>query len=389
VRFARNHTNDVEFSPEDGYRSEVDFLCRVLEAVIKEGATTINVPDTVGYAVPELYGNFIKTLRERIPNSDKAIWSVHCHNDLGMGVANSLAGVKIGGARQIECTINGLGERAGNTSLEEVVMAIKTRKDYFDLSVGIDTTQIVPASKMVSQITGFVVQPNKAVVGANAFAHASGIHQDGVLKARDTYEIMRAEDVGWAANKIVLGKLSGRNAFKQRLQELGIELDSEADMNDAFSRFKTLADQKAEIFDEDITAIVGNNAQEASDHYRFISMAQRSETGERPFAKVTFKSGGEEFTSEAEGNGPVDATLNAIESKVKSGAEQLLYSVNAITTGTESQGEVTVRLAKGGRIVNGVGTDPDIVAASAKAYLAALNKLYDPAAQKLNAQMAV
>jgi 2-isopropylmalate synthase len=306
-----------------------------------------------------------------------------------MGVANSLAGVKIGGARQIECTINGLGERAGNTSLEEVVMAIKTRKDYFDLSVGIDTTQIVPASKMVSQITGFVVQPNKAVVGANAFAHASGIHQDGVLKARDTYEIMRAEDVGWAANKIVLGKLSGRNAFKQRLQELGIELDSEADMNDAFSRFKTLADQKAEIFDEDITAIVGNNAQEASDHYRFISMSQRSETGERPFAKVIFKSGGDEFTSEAEGNGPVDATLNAIESKVKSGAEQLLYSVNAITTGTESQGEVTVRLAKGGRIVNGVGTDPDIVAASAKAYLAALNKLYDPAQQKLNAQMAV
>ncbi|MEY3848461.1 MAG: 2-isopropylmalate synthase, partial [Pseudomonadota bacterium] len=354
----------------------------------KEGATTINVPDTVGYAVPELYGNFIKTLRERIPNSDKAIWSVHCHNDLGMGVANSLAGVKIGGARQIECTINGLGERAGNTSLEEVVMAIKTRKDYFDLSVGIDTTQIVPASKMVSQITGFVVQPNKAVVGANAFA-ASGIHQDGVLKARDTYEIMRAEDVGWAANKIVLGKLSGRNAFKQRLQELGIELESEAEMNDAFSRFKTLADQKAEIFDEDITAIVGNNAEEASDHYRFISMSQRSETGERPFAKVIFKSGGEEFTSEAEGNGPVDATLNAIESKVKSGAEQLLYSVNAITTGTESQGEVTVRLAKGGRIVNGVGTDPDIVAASAKAYLAALNKLYDPAQQKLNAQMAV
>jgi 2-isopropylmalate synthase len=389
VRFARNHTNDVEFSPEDGYRSEVDFLCRVLEAVIKEGATTINVPDTVGYAVPELYGNFIKTLRERIPNSDKAIWSVHCHNDLGMGVANSLAGVKIGGARQVECTINGLGERAGNTSLEEVVMAIKTRKDYFDLSVRIDTTQIVPASKMVSQITGFVVQPNKAVVGANAFAHASGIHQDGVLKARDTYEIMRAEDVGWAANKIVLGKLSGRNAFKQRLQELGIEMDSEADMNDAFTRFKTLADQKAEIFDEDITAIVGNNAQEASDHYRFISISQRSETGERPFAKVVFKSGGEEFTSEAEGNGPVDATLNAIESKVKSGAEQLLYSVNAITTGTESQGEVTVRLARGGRIVNGVGTDPDIVAASAKAYLAALNKLYDPAAHKLNAQMAV
>ena len=235
VRFARNLTADVEFSPEDGYRSDPDFLCRVLEAVIAEGATTINIPDTVGYAVPELYGEFILDLRERIPNSDKAVWSVHCHNDLGMAVANSLAGVKIGGARQVECTINGLGERAGNCSLEEVVMAVKTRRDYFGLDVGIDATQIVPASRLVAQTTGFVVQPNKAVVGANAFAHASGIHQDGVLKARDTYEIMRAEDVGWAANKIVLGKLSGRNAFKQRLQELGIEMESEAEINAAFA----------------------------------------------------------------------------------------------------------------------------------------------------------
>lgn len=390
VRLARQHTDDVEFSAEDGYRSDMDFLCRVFEAVIAEGATTINVPDTVGYAIPELYGNFIKTLRERVPNSDKAIWSVHCHNDLGMGVANSLAGVKIGGARQVECTINGLGERAGNTSLEEVVMAIKTRKDYFDLVVDIDASQIVPASKMVSQITGFVVQPNKAVVGANAFAHASGIHQDGVLKARDTYEIMRAEDVGWSANKIVLGKLSGRNAFKQRLQELGVILGSEAELNDAFTRFKALADQKAEIFDEDITAIVANSAQsEASEHYRFVSLSQRSETGERPFSKVVFKVGAEEVSSDSEGNGPVDATLHAIENKVQSGAELLLYSVNAITTGTESQGEVTVRLSKGGRIVNGVGTDPDIVAASAKAYLAALNKLHDPAQQKMNAQTEV
>ncbi|MFN9763655.1 MAG: 2-isopropylmalate synthase, partial [Pseudomonadota bacterium] len=202
VRFARNLCADVEFSPEDGYRSEPDFLCRVLETAIAEGATTINIPDTVGYAVPELYGSFIRMLRERIPNSDKAVWSVHCHNDLGMAVANSLAGVKLGGARQVECTINGLGERAGNCSLEEVVMAVRTRRDYFGLDVGIDTSQIVPASRMVSQTTGFVVQPNKAVVGANAFAHASGIHQDGVLKARDTYEIMRAEDVGWSANKI-------------------------------------------------------------------------------------------------------------------------------------------------------------------------------------------
>ncbi|MEI7531100.1 MAG: 2-isopropylmalate synthase [Betaproteobacteria bacterium] len=389
VSYARNHTDDIEFSPEDGYRSDPDFLCRVIEAVIKAGATTINVPDTVGYAIPELYGQFILNLRQRIPNSDQAVWSVHCHNDLGMGVANSLAGVQIGGARQVECTINGLGERAGNTSLEEIVMALKTRKDYFKLFVGVDATQIVSSSKMVSQITGFVVQPNKAVVGANAFAHASGIHQDGVLKARDTYEIMRAEDVGWSANKIVLGKLSGRNAFKQRLQELGVSLESEADVNDAFAKFKTLADQKSEIFDEDIMAIVSNAEQhQEADYFRFISLSQRSETGERPSAKIVLRSGENENVTTAEGNGPVDATLNAIEMQAKSGAELLLYSVNAITSGTESQGEVTVRLAKGGRVVNGVGTDPDIVAASAKAYLAALNRLHDPSQEKLNAQMA-
>jgi 2-isopropylmalate synthase len=346
--------------------------------VIAEGATTINVPDTVGYAVPELYGNFIRTLRERVPNSDKAIWSVHCHNDLGMAVANSLAGVTIGGARQVECTINGLGERAGNTSLEEIVMAVKTRRDYFGLELGVDASQIVPASRMVSQTTGFVVQPNKAVVGANAFAHASGIHQDGVLKARDTYEIMRAEDVGWSANKIVLGKLSGRNAFKQRLQELGIALDSEAEVNAAFARFKDLADRKAEIFDEDILALVADESvTKEQEHYRLVSLAQSSETGERPRARVVFAAGAVEHHADSDGNGPVDASLKAIESKVGSGAELLLYSVNAITSGsTESQGEVTVRLQLGGRVVNGVGADPDIVVASAKAYLAALNKLY-------------
>ena len=381
VRFARNLTDDVEFSPEDGYRSDPDFLCRVLEAVIAEGATTINIPDTVGYAVPELFGHFIRDLRERMPNSDKAIWSVHCHNDLGMAVANSLAGVMIGGARQVECTINGLGERAGNCSLEEVVMAVKTRRDYFELDLGIDATQIVPASRMVSQTTGFVVQPNKAVVGANAFAHASGIHQDGVLKARDTYEIMRAEDVGWAANKIVLGKLSGRNAFKQRLQELGIALESEAEINAAFARFKDLADRKSEIFDEDILALVGDESVTAEqEHYRLLSLSQRSETGERPHAKVAFAAGSTEFHAESDGNGPVDASLKAIESKVQSGAELMLYSVNAITSGsTESQGEVTVRLQHGGRVVNGVGADPDIVVASAKAYLSALNKLHSKA----------
>ncbi len=378
VRFARKLCADVEFSPEDGYRSDPDFLCRVLETVIAEGATTINVPDTVGYAVPELYGEFIRSLRERIPNSDKAVWSVHCHNDLGMAVANSLAGVKIGGARQVECTINGLGERAGNTSLEEVVMAVKTRRDHFGLVVGVDTAQIVPASRMVSQTTGFVVQPNKAVVGANAFAHASGIHQDGVLKARDTYEIMRAEDVGWSANKIVLGKLSGRNAFKQRLQELGIEMESEAEINAAFARFKDLADRKSDIFDEDIIALVGDESVTGEvEHYRLLSLSQRSETGERPHARVAFAAGAKELHAESDGNGPVDASLKAIESQVKSGAELMLYSVNAITSGsTESQGEVTVRLQHSGRVVNGVGSDPDIVVASAKAYLSALNKLH-------------
>ncbi len=380
VRFARNLVADVEFSPEDGYRSDMDFLCRILEAVINEGATTINVPDTVGYAIPELYGVFIKTLRERIPNSDKAIWSVHCHNDLGMAVANSLAGVKIGGARQVECTINGLGERAGNCSLEEIVMAVKTRKDYFGLEMGIDTKHILAASRMVSQTTGFVVQPNKAVVGANAFAHASGIHQDGVLKARDTYEIMRAEDVGWGSNKIVLGKLSGRNAFKQRLQDLGVELDSEAETNAAFGRFKELADRKSEIFDEDILALVSEESiSHDNDVFSFVKLSQHSETGELPYASIVITDRGKEFACEANGNGPVDASLKAIEKHVKSGAEMVLYSVNAISGSTESQGEVTVRLQNNGRIVNGVGADPDIVVASAKAYLSALNKLQSKA----------
>ncbi len=378
IRYARTRSGDVEFSPEDGYRSDPDFLCRVLETAIDEGATTINIPDTVGYAVPELYGEFLLDLRRRIPNSDKARWSVHCHNDLGMAVANSLAGVKIGGARQVECTINGLGERAGNCALEEIVMAVKTRKDHFGLEVGIDASQIVPVSRLVSQTTGFVVQPNKAVVGANAFAHASGIHQDGVLKARDTYEIMRAEDVGWSANRIVLGKLSGRNAFKQRLKELGIQLESEAESNAAFAKFKELADRKSDIFDEDIVALVMDESVTAEqEHYRLISLEQTSKTGERPRADVAFAAGTVEHRVTSDGNGPVDATLKAIESKVASGAEMQLYSVNAITSGsTESQGEVTVRLQHAGRVVNGVGADPDIIVASAKAYLSALNKLH-------------
>jgi len=386
VRFAKNACPDVEFSPEDGSRSDLDFLCRVLEAVIKEGATTINVPDTVGYAVPQQFGEFIKTLRNKIPNSDRAVWSVHCHNDLGMAVANSLAAVQIGGARQIECTINGLGERAGNTSLEEVVMAVRTRKDFFGLETRLDTTQIVPTSRLVSQITGFVVQPNKAVVGANAFAHASGIHQDGVLKARETYEIMTAADVGWSTNKIVLGKLSGRNAFKQRLKEIGIDLESEDAYNKAFQRFKDLADKKAEIFDEDLQALVAQQAgAQSGETWKLVTMHQHSGMGEKPHASVVLLHDSREVKSDSQGDGPVDATFKAIEAVANSGSELLLYSVNAVTTGTESQGEVTVRLSKGGRIVNGVGADTDVIVASAKAYISALNKL-DSKMERVNPQ---
>jgi 2-isopropylmalate synthase len=377
VKLAGEYTDDVEFSAEDAVRSEMDFLVHIFDEVIKAGAKTINVPDTVGYSIPAMWYDRFKTLIARVPNSDRVIWSTHCHNDLGMAVANSLAAVQAG-ARQVECTINGLGERAGNAALEEVVMALRTRKDFFGVETRIDTSQIVPSSKLVSGITGFVVQPNKAIVGANAFAHASGIHQDGILKNRDTYEIMRAEDVGWSTNKLVLGKLSGRNAFKQRLQELQITLATEEELNAAFARFKELADRKSEIFDEDIQALFNEGALHHQDeYYRFVSLSQRSETGERPSAKVTFNMGGVEQTGEATGNGPVDATVKAIEHCVSSGAELVLFSVNAITTGTESLGEVTMRLSKSGRIVNGVGADPDITVAAAQAYLNALNKLYD------------
>jgi 2-isopropylmalate synthase len=376
VKWARKWTDNIEFSPEDAGRSDLDFLCRILEAVIDAGARTLNIPDTVGYNVPSQFGELIRKLRERIPNADKAIFSVHCHNDLGLAVANSLSAV-MNGARQVECTINGLGERAGNASLEEVVMAVRTRQDIFTCDTGIDTTQIVPASRLVASITGFAVQPNKAIVGANAFAHESGIHQDGVLKHRETYEIMRAEDVGWSANKMVMGKHSGRNAFRTRLQELGIELDSEEAVNAAFSRFKELADKKHEIFDEDLHALVSDEAAAMEqEHFKLVSLKVCSETGEIPHASVTITVNGVEKPAEADGGGPVDAAFKAIDSIVASGAELQLYSVSNITSGTDAQGEVTVRLSKGGRIVNGQGSDTDIVIASAKAYLHALNKLH-------------
>ncbi|HIE40729.1 MAG TPA: 2-isopropylmalate synthase [Thiomicrorhabdus sp.] len=378
IKRARDFTDDVEFSPEDAGRSELDFLCRVIEEAIDAGATTINIPDTVGYNVPNQFGNLFKALIERIPNSDKAIFSVHCHNDLGLAVANSLAAVR-NGARQVECTLNGLGERAGNTALEEVVMAIKTRQDIFAVDTRINTQEILATSRLVANITGFAVQPNKAIVGANAFAHESGIHQDGVLKHRETYEIMRAEDVGWSTNKMVMGKHSGRNAFKTRLEELGIEFETEQELNDAFMRFKELADRKHEIYDEDLQSLVtdNNNQRVENDYYRLISLKASMETGEPSKAEVTLWVEGKELSASSEGGGLVDATFKAIESLVKSDTTLELYSVSNVTNGTDALGETTVRLEKGGRIVNGMGSDTDIVLASAKAYVNALNKITD------------
>ncbi len=386
VKRARNHTDNVEFSCEDAGRSELDFLCRIIEAAIDAGATTINIPDTVGYAIPHQYAETMAQLLARIPNADKAIFSVHCHNDLGLAVANSLAAV-VAGARQVECTINGLGERAGNASLEEIVMAIKTRKDLLGVYTNIDTPHILSTSRLVSGITGFPVQPNKAIVGANAFAHESGIHQDGVLKHRETYEIMSAQDVGWHTNKMVMGKHSGRNAFRTRLEELGIQLAGEAELNAAFARFKELADKKHEIFDEDLQALVSDTLAEVEEHFKLAYLEVASKTGEVPHAQLVLSVAGSEVKAESDGSGPVDAAFRAIESVVQSGATLQLYSVNAITQGTDSQGEVTVRLEKGGRIVNGNGADTDIVVASAKAYINALN-LMQAGLEKAHPQVA-
>ena len=375
VKRAKKHVGDVEFSPEDAGRSELDFLCRIIEAVISAGATTVNIPDTVGYSIPTQFGETIGNIMQRVPNSDKAVFSVHCHNDLGLAVANSLAAV-MHGARQVECTINGLGERAGNAALEEIVMAVRTRADYFPCATTLDATEIVNCSKLVSNVTGFPVQPNKAVVGANAFAHEAGIHQDGVLKSRETYEIMRAQDVGWSTNRLVLGKHSGRNAFRSRLKELGFEFSSEEELNSAFIRFKELADKKHEIYDEDLQAIVTDNMQAGEERIKLISMKVNTETGETPTAAVTLSVDGEETPGKAEGDGPVDAVFKAIESLVVSGCDLQLYSVNNITDGADSQGEVTVRVSKDGHVINGRGADTDIVAASAKAYINAINRAF-------------
>jgi 2-isopropylmalate synthase len=381
VERASRYTDNIEFSPEDAGRSETDFLCRIIEAVIDAGARTINIPDTVGYTLPDRFGKLMAELRERIPNSDKAVFSVHCHNDLGLAVANSLAAV-MNGARQVECTINGLGERAGNAALEEVVMAVRTRQDVFPCHTDLDTTQIVNCSRLVSNITGFPVQPNKAIVGANAFAHEAGIHQDGVLKHRQTYEIMKAEDVGWFANRMVLGKHSGRNAFRDRLKALNIELKSEEVLNAAFARFKELADKKHEIYDGDLQALVSDASTTEHERIKVIALKVCSETGETPHALVTLSIDGVENSVAAKGSGPVDAIFRGIEALVNSEANLLVYSVNNVTDGTDAQGEVVVRLENEGRIVNGQGADTDIVIASAKAYINALNKILTPVERK-------
>jgi len=376
VKRATKFTNNIEFSPEDAGRSDIDFLCRIIEAAIDAGATTINIPDTVGYNIPHQFGETMRELIERVPNSDKAIFSAHCHNDLGLAVSNSLSAV-LNGARQIECTINGLGERAGNTSLEEVVMAVRTRQDIFGCDTNIDTKSILAASRLVSSITGFVVQPNKAIVGANAFAHEAGIHQDGILKHRETYEIMKAEDVGWHANTLVMGKHSGRNAFKVRMGELGVEFDSDEELNNAFSRFKALADKKHDIFDEDLQALVTEAQAEATEVIRLISLKVCTESGKENTADITLLIDGKEKSASAKTSGAVDATFNAILSLVDIEPTLQLYSVTNVTQGTDSLGEVNVRLEYEGKIVNGQGVDTDIITSSAKAYVHALNKVME------------
>ncbi len=373
VTRARGHTDDVEWSAEDGTRTEFDFLCRCIEAAIKAGATTINIPDTVGYTVPEEYFNLMTRLREAVPNSDQARFSVHCHNDLGMAVANSLAGVNAG-ARQIECTINGIGERAGNASLEEVVMAIKTRNDVLPYWTHIDATMLTRASKLVSAATSFPVQYNKAIVGRNAFAHESGIHQDGMLKHTQTYEIMTPESVGVKQTSLVMGKHSGRHAFEHKLEELGYKVSANQ-LEDAFVRFKTLADRKKQIYDEDIEALVDEEIAHAQDRVKLVSLSVIAGTRGPQRATMKLDIDGRAVLEECEGNGPVDATFNCIKALIPHEAVLELYQVHAVTEGTDAQAEVSVRLASEGRSVTARGADPDTLVASAKAYLGALNKL--------------
>ncbi|MCK5444727.1 MAG: 2-isopropylmalate synthase, partial [Rhodospirillaceae bacterium] len=364
----------IEFYAEDSGRADRTFLYEILEAVIEAGATVVNIPDTTGYSMPEQYGNLIRDIRTNVPNIDKAIISVHCHDDLGMAVANSLAGVS-NGARQVECTINGVGERAGNAAMEEIVMALRTRQDLLPYSTDIKTEAIIKASRLVSTITGFTVQPNKAIVGKNAFAHESGIHQDGMLKHAGTYEIMTPESVGLTESKLVLGKHSGRHAFKEKLIDLGYDLGDNA-VQDAFARFKDLADKKKDVFDEDIMALVDDEIMRTNDRIKVVALEILCGTVHNPpKSTLTLDIDGEEKSCKSTGDGPVDAAFNAVKELFPHEARLQLYQVHAVTGGTDAQAEVTVRLEENGRTVNGQAADTDTMVASVKAYINALNKL--------------
>ena len=373
VQRAHGFVEDVEFSPMDASRSDASYLCEVVEAVIEAGACTVNIPDTVGYTTPQEFGRLIRTLRERVHNIDRAVISVHCHNDLGLAVANALAAVAEG-AGQVECTINGIGERAGNASLEEVVMGLRTRKDAYGADTAIVTEEISKTSRLVSKITGMVVQPNKAIVGANAFAHTSGIHQDGLLKEKSTYEIMRPESIGLTQSKMVMGKLSGRHAFRQRLEELGYKL-SETEINHAFERFKRLAHHKKENYEEDLEVIISEEIAKIDQQFVLTSLLIESGTGKVPTAVVELEIGGRSVKQNGTGDGPVDAVYRTIAAMTQTKSRLLSYSVKAITGGTDAQGEVAVRLEENGKTVTGHGADTDIIVASAQAYLSGLNKL--------------
>jgi 2-isopropylmalate synthase len=372
VTRARSYTDDVEWSAMDATRTETDFLCRCVEAAIKAGATTVNIPDTVGYATPDEFASLIRMILQRVPGADAIVFSTHCHNDLGLAVANSLSGV-IAGARQVECAINGLGERAGNAALEEIVMAIKTRSDVMPYWTGIDSTMLTRASKLVSRVTAFPVQYNKAIVGRNAFAHESGIHQDGVLKHAQTFEIMTPESVGLKESALVMGKHSGRHAFREKLKELGYELGDNA-FEDAFVRFKALADVKKHVYDEDIEALVDQEIASAHDRIKVVALTVIAGTGPQK-ATITLDVDGKQQTYESAGDGPVDATFRAIKAIVPHEARLPLYQVSAVTEGTDAQAEVTVRLEADGKTVTGRGSDTDTMVASARAYVSALNKL--------------
>ena len=384
VKWARALVDDVEWSPEDATRTDHDFLCRCIELAIANGASTINIPDTVGYSVPAEIGEFFAMIKNRVPNIDKAVLSIHCHNDLGLAVANSLAAVEAG-ARQVECTINGLGERAGNAAMEEIVMALKVRHDRMPYDTNIDTKQFIKASRLVSSITNFPVQYNKAVVGKNAFSHESGIHQDGMIKNNQTYEIMSPESIGLTSSSLVLGKLSGRNAFRQKLLELGYELGDNA-LADAFSRFKQLADSKRTIYDEDIIALVDDSAAQSSQRVKFVSLRVQAGSEGPQTADLTLEVEGKKIEASAEGHGPVDAIFTAIRELVPHDARLALYQVHAVTGGTDAQAEVSVRLETDSRSAYGRGADKDTLVASARAYINALNKI--EIAPSINAQHA-